>query len=158
MEGVREPMPHSCNPKAWALCSIHDAAWHMLKTITTQLQIILLKGYLFFLWTDCNLEVMQSVYVTSFLPYQVKPSYHFCPPSSLGFKMRQRHIIVEPTGTSGNCPHLIESIPCENPVCYKWIISEGVCLPYNGICGQGNRVQHAVCKNYKGMWYKLHFI
>ncbi|XP_077176308.1 thrombospondin type-1 domain-containing protein 7B isoform X2 [Paroedura picta] len=67
-----------------------------------------------------------------------------------GFKIRERHVIVEPVGTSGGCPHLIESIPCENPACYQWIILEGVCLPYNGICGQGTRVLHAVCRNHMG--------
>uniref|UniRef100_A0A6J0SKF4 Thrombospondin type-1 domain-containing protein 7B n=1 Tax=Pogona vitticeps TaxID=103695 RepID=A0A6J0SKF4_9SAUR len=67
-----------------------------------------------------------------------------------GFKMRHRHIIPEPMDMSDNCPHLIESIPCENPECYNWIVSEGNCLPYNGICGPGNRVLHAQCRNYKG--------
>ncbi|NXT48186.1 THS7B protein, partial [Pluvianellus socialis] len=67
-----------------------------------------------------------------------------------GFRMRQRQVIVDPVGTLAGCPHLIESIPCEDPVCYEWIISEGICVADHGKCGPGNRKLKAVCKNKKG--------
>uniref|UniRef100_A0A8C3K8S6 Thrombospondin type 1 domain containing 7B n=1 Tax=Calidris pygmaea TaxID=425635 RepID=A0A8C3K8S6_9CHAR len=67
-----------------------------------------------------------------------------------GFRMRQRQVIVDPVGTLTGCPHLIESIPCEDPVCYEWIVSEGICVTEHGKCGPGNRMLKAVCKNKKG--------
>ncbi|NXX44406.1 THS7B protein, partial [Tricholaema leucomelas] len=67
-----------------------------------------------------------------------------------GFRMRQRQVIVDPVGTLAGCPHLIESIPCEDPVCYEWIISEGICVTNHGKCGPGKRMLAAVCKNKKG--------
>ncbi|XP_074684661.1 thrombospondin type-1 domain-containing protein 7B isoform X2 [Strix aluco] len=67
-----------------------------------------------------------------------------------GFRMRQRQVIVDPVGTLADCPHLIESIPCEDPVCYEWIVSEGICVTDHGKCGPGNRILKAVCKNKKG--------
>ncbi|NXC13134.1 THS7B protein, partial [Corythaeola cristata] len=67
-----------------------------------------------------------------------------------GFRMRQRQVIVDPVGTLAVCPHLIESIPCEDPVCYEWIVSEGICVTDHGKCGPGNRRLKAVCKNKKG--------
>ncbi|NXN47599.1 THS7B protein, partial [Rhinoptilus africanus] len=67
-----------------------------------------------------------------------------------GFRMRQRQVIVDPVGTLAGCPHLIESIPCEDPVCYEWIVSEGICVTDHGKCGPGNRMLKAVCKNKKG--------
>ncbi|XP_014796606.1 PREDICTED: thrombospondin type-1 domain-containing protein 7B isoform X1 [Calidris pugnax] len=67
-----------------------------------------------------------------------------------GFRMRHRQVIVDPVGTLTGCPHLIESIPCEDPVCYEWIVSEGICVTEHGRCGPGNRMLKAVCKNKKG--------
>jgi len=64
--------------------------------------------------------------------------------------MRQRQVIVDPVGTLTACPHLVESIPCEDPVCYEWIVSEGMCVTDHGKCGPGNRILKAVCKNKKG--------
>ncbi|KAG8547332.1 hypothetical protein GDO81_028527, partial [Engystomops pustulosus] len=40
--------------------------------------------------------------------------------SKKGFKLRKRSITNEPTGGTGNCPHLVEAIPCEEPSCYDW--------------------------------------
>ncbi|XP_075367636.1 thrombospondin type-1 domain-containing protein 7B isoform X2 [Mycteria americana] len=67
-----------------------------------------------------------------------------------GFRMRQRQVIVDPVGTLAGCPHLIESILCEDPVCYEWIVSEGICVADRGKCGPGSRMLKAVCKNKKG--------
>ncbi|XP_010161011.1 thrombospondin type-1 domain-containing protein 7B, partial [Antrostomus carolinensis] len=67
-----------------------------------------------------------------------------------GFRMRQRQVIVDPVGALADCPHLIEAIPCEDPMCYEWIVSEGICVTHHGKCGPGNRMLKAVCKNKKG--------
>ncbi|XP_061210326.1 thrombospondin type-1 domain-containing protein 7B isoform X2 [Neopsephotus bourkii] len=67
-----------------------------------------------------------------------------------GFRMRQRQVIVDPVDTLADCPHLIESIPCEDPVCYEWVVSEGICVTDHGKCGPGKRILKAVCKNKKG--------
>ncbi|XP_025235320.1 thrombospondin type-1 domain-containing protein 7A [Theropithecus gelada] len=72
-----------------------------------------------------------------------------------GFKLRKRHITNEPTGGSGgtgNCPHLLEAIPCEEPACYDWkAVRLGDCEPDNGKeCGPGTQVQEVVCINSDG--------
>nr|XP_035954152.1 thrombospondin type-1 domain-containing protein 7A isoform X2 [Halichoerus grypus] len=72
-----------------------------------------------------------------------------------GFKLRKRRITNEPTGGSGgpgNCPHLLEAIPCEEPSCYEWkAVRLGDCEPDNGKeCGPGTQVQEVVCINSDG--------
>ncbi|KTG40293.1 hypothetical protein cypCar_00012960, partial [Cyprinus carpio] len=37
-----------------------------------------------------------------------------------GFKFRRRTITNNPTGGEGNCPHLVEAIPCDDPSCFSW--------------------------------------
>lgn len=69
----------------------------------------------------------------------------------LGFRMRQRHVLMESTGPAGHCPHLVESVPCEDPVCYQWLVSEGICIPDHGKCGLGHRILKAVCQDTQGM-------
>ncbi|NWI10449.1 THS7B protein, partial [Crypturellus soui] len=75
-----------------------------------------------------------------------------CPerPARRGFRMRYRRVIADPVGTLASCPHLTEALPCEDPVCYEWVVSEGVCVTDHGKCGLGHRVLKAVCKNYRG--------
>lgn len=64
--------------------------------------------------------------------------------------MRQRHVLMESTGPTGHCPHLVESVPCEDPMCYRWLASEGICIPDHGKCGPGHRILKAVCQNDRG--------
>ncbi|ERE73724.1 thrombospondin type-1 domain-containing protein 7B [Cricetulus griseus] len=64
--------------------------------------------------------------------------------------MRQRHVLMESTGPTGHCPHLVESVPCEDPMCYRWLASEGICIPDHGKCGLGHRILKAVCQNERG--------
>lgn len=76
-------------------------------------------------------------------------------PNNSGFKLRKRRITNEPTGGSGgtgNCPHLLEAIPCEEPSCYEWkAVRLGDCEPDNGKeCGPGSQVQEVVCINSDG--------
>lgn len=76
----------------------------------------------------------------------------------LGFKLRKRHITNEPTGGTGNCPHLLEAIPCEEPSCYDWRIT-GLeeCIPDNEKpCGPGTQVPVVVCVNSDGKVHSPH--
>ncbi|XP_051059971.1 thrombospondin type-1 domain-containing protein 7B-like [Phodopus roborovskii] len=72
------------------------------------------------------------------------------PQGKKGFRMRQRHVLMESTGPTGHCPHLVESMPCEDPMCYRWLASEGICIPDHGKCGLGHRILKAVCQNERG--------
>ncbi|MGH0170102.1 UNVERIFIED_CONTAM: hypothetical protein FKN15_062344 [Acipenser sinensis] len=68
-----------------------------------------------------------------------------------GFRLRRRQVIREPTGTANSCPHLVETIPCEEPTCYEWhVTEEPICVPNKGTCGYGTRTQKLVCKNNQG--------
>uniref|UniRef100_A0A803WA16 Thrombospondin type-1 domain-containing protein 7A n=1 Tax=Ficedula albicollis TaxID=59894 RepID=A0A803WA16_FICAL len=67
-----------------------------------------------------------------------------------GFRMRQRQVMVDPVGTLAGCPHLVESIPCEDARCHEWVVSEGSCVPHRGRCGPGHRVLKAVCTSRTG--------
>ncbi|ELK34484.1 Thrombospondin type-1 domain-containing protein 7B [Myotis davidii] len=80
---------------------------------------------------------------------QVKPE-HLPEGFESGFRMRQRHVLMESTGPAGHCPHLVESVPCEDPMCYRWLVSEGICIPDHGKCGPGHRILKAVCQNDRG--------
>ncbi|XP_045154839.1 thrombospondin type-1 domain-containing protein 7B [Echinops telfairi] len=72
------------------------------------------------------------------------------PQGRKGFRTRQRHVLMEPTGPAGYCPHLLESVPCEDPLCYQWLVSEGICIPDHGKCGLGHRVLKAICRDDQG--------
>ncbi|XP_021054219.1 thrombospondin type-1 domain-containing protein 7B [Mus pahari] len=72
------------------------------------------------------------------------------PQGKKGFRMRQRHVLMESTGPMGRCPHLAESAPCEDPMCHRWLASEGICIPDHGKCGLGHRILKAVCRNERG--------
>uniref|UniRef100_H3CL39 Thrombospondin type-1 domain-containing protein 7A n=1 Tax=Tetraodon nigroviridis TaxID=99883 RepID=H3CL39_TETNG len=70
-----------------------------------------------------------------------------------GFKLRKRKIINEPTGGTGNCPHLVEAIPCEEPSCYDWlVVTLDECLPDNRECGPGTQVPQVQCVNSDGVF------
>lgn len=47
-------------------------------------------------------------------------------------------------------PHLVESIPCEDPTCYLWQANEEPCIPTNGSCGPGTAIQNVSCINAEG--------
>lgn len=47
-------------------------------------------------------------------------------------------------------PHLVESIPCEDPTCYLWQANEEPCIPTNGSCGPGTAIQNVSCVNTEG--------
>ncbi|XP_069050848.1 thrombospondin, type I, domain containing 7Ab [Lepisosteus oculatus] len=69
-----------------------------------------------------------------------------------GFKLRKRRIINEPTGGTGNCPHLTEAIPCEDPACFDWqLVRLGECIPDNeNQCGPGTQIPEVKCVNSDG--------
>lgn len=76
-----------------------------------------------------------------------------------GFKLRKRRITNEPTGGTGNCPHLLEAIPCEEPSCYDWrIVGLEECVPDNEKpCGPGTQVPIVICVNSDGKMLFLMF-
>uniref|UniRef100_A0A672MWQ4 Thrombospondin type-1 domain-containing protein 7A-like n=1 Tax=Sinocyclocheilus grahami TaxID=75366 RepID=A0A672MWQ4_SINGR len=69
-----------------------------------------------------------------------------------GFKLRKRKIMNEPTGGTGNCPHLTEAIPCEEPSCYEWLLVKlEECVPDNDkVCGPGTQNPQVQCVNSDG--------
>ncbi|XP_053189729.1 thrombospondin type-1 domain-containing protein 7A [Scomber japonicus] len=69
-----------------------------------------------------------------------------------GFKLRKRKIVNEPTGGTGNCPHLVEAIPCEDPSCYDWLVVKlEECIPDNEKeCGPGTQNPQVQCVNSDG--------
>ncbi|CAL8297260.1 unnamed protein product [Lota lota] len=85
-------------------------------------------------WGPCTLEGCQD------------------PTAKKGFKLRKRRITNEPTGGTGNCPHLVEAIPCEEPSCYDWLLVKlEECLPDNDKeCGPGTQIPQVQCVNSDG--------
>uniref|UniRef100_A0A1A7X5A7 Thrombospondin type-1 domain-containing protein 7A n=2 Tax=Iconisemion striatum TaxID=60296 RepID=A0A1A7X5A7_9TELE len=69
-----------------------------------------------------------------------------------GFKLRKRQITNEPTGGPGNCPHLVEAMPCDEPSCYNWqLVSLDKCIPGDGKqCGAGSQTPQVRCINSNG--------
>ncbi len=69
-----------------------------------------------------------------------------------GFKLRKRQITNEPTGGPGNCPHLVEAVPCDEPSCYEWkLVSLDPCIPDDGRpCGPGAQLAQVQCVNSNG--------
>uniref|UniRef100_A0A8C6SEP0 Thrombospondin type-1 domain-containing protein 7A n=1 Tax=Neogobius melanostomus TaxID=47308 RepID=A0A8C6SEP0_9GOBI len=70
-----------------------------------------------------------------------------------GFKLRKRRIVNDPTGGMGNCPHLVEAIPCEDPSCYDWLVVRlDECVPDNDSseCGPGTQNPQVQCVNSDG--------
>ena len=69
-----------------------------------------------------------------------------------GFKLRKRKILNEPTGGTGNCPHLTEAIPCEEPSCYDWLLVKlEECIPDNDKeGGPGTQNPQVQCINSDG--------
>ncbi|KAG7464148.1 hypothetical protein MATL_G00184190 [Megalops atlanticus] len=73
------------------------------------------------------------------------------PQGRKGFRQRRRLVLREPTGTSQSCPHLTESMPCEDPTCFLWrVTEEQPCTPKKEPCGPGTRNQSAICVHAQG--------
>uniref|UniRef100_A0AAY4ELB3 Thrombospondin type-1 domain-containing protein 7A n=1 Tax=Denticeps clupeoides TaxID=299321 RepID=A0AAY4ELB3_9TELE len=70
-----------------------------------------------------------------------------------GFKLRKRRIVNEPTGGTGNCPHLVEAIPCDEPSCYDWLLVKlEECIPDIEECGPGTQIPHVQCVDSEGKY------
>ncbi|KAM9305159.1 thrombospondin type-1 domain-containing protein 7B [Gastrophryne carolinensis] len=73
------------------------------------------------------------------------------PHGKKGFKFRRRHVLLESINGGESCPHLEESVPCDDPLCYKWAISgEFNCVPENGECGHGRYHLNTTCRGQNG--------
>lgn len=69
---------------------------------------------------------------------------------SSGFRQRRREVLWESGSLLETCPHLVESIPCEDPTCYLWQIKEDPCIPTSGSCGPGTAIQNVSCVSTQG--------
>uniref|UniRef100_A0A674ML26 Thrombospondin type-1 domain-containing protein 7A n=1 Tax=Takifugu rubripes TaxID=31033 RepID=A0A674ML26_TAKRU len=67
-----------------------------------------------------------------------------------GFRQRRREVLWESSSPLETHPHLVESIPCEDPTCYLWQANEEPCIPTNGSCGSGTAIQNVSCVNTEG--------
>ncbi|XP_064856159.1 thrombospondin type-1 domain-containing protein 7A-like [Oncorhynchus nerka] len=69
-----------------------------------------------------------------------------------GFKLRKREISNEPTGGPGNCPHLVEAVPCDEPSCWDWrLVRLDECIPDGELpCGPGTQIPQVQCVNSTG--------
>lgn len=56
------------------------------------------------------------------------------------------------------CPHLVESIPCEDPTCYLWQTKVEPCISTNGSCGPGTAIQNVSCVNAEGKILDLRLV
>lgn len=70
-----------------------------------------------------------------------------------GFKFRRRTITNYPTGGEGNCPHLVEAIPCDDPSCFSWqLVKLEECIPEEDMdCGEGTQTPQVRCVNSQGI-------
>uniref|UniRef100_A0A3B4YAH4 Thrombospondin type-1 domain-containing protein 7A n=1 Tax=Seriola lalandi dorsalis TaxID=1841481 RepID=A0A3B4YAH4_SERLL len=67
-------------------------------------------------------------------------------PQGKKFRQRKRKVLWESSSSPETCPHLVESVPCEDPTCYLWQVQqEGSCIPNKGSCGPGTAVQNVTC-------------
>uniref|UniRef100_A0A665UXM7 Thrombospondin type-1 domain-containing protein 7A n=1 Tax=Echeneis naucrates TaxID=173247 RepID=A0A665UXM7_ECHNA len=73
-----------------------------------------------------------------------------------GFRQRRRESLWESISSPDACPHLVESIPCEDPACYLWQIQpEGSCILNKGTCGPGTVVHNVTCVNSEGEYVPI---
>lgn len=79
-------------------------------------------------------------------------SEYVCPLPLSGFRQRRRDVLWESDSSlEGTCPHLLESVPCDQPACYLWQVQqEGRCIPAKGPCGSGTAVRNVTCVNTEG--------
>lgn len=81
--------------------------------------------------------------------------FAFC--CAAGFKLRKRQITNEPTGGPGNCPHLVEAVPCDDPSCYNWqLVGLDQCVPdEEKPCGSGTQLAQVGCVNSNGKIWEV---
>ncbi|XP_072556633.1 thrombospondin type-1 domain-containing protein 7B-like isoform X1 [Paramormyrops kingsleyae] len=73
------------------------------------------------------------------------------PQGRKGFRQRARHVLREPAGMTQDCPHLVESMACEDPVCFHWLVSSTQpCEAADGRCGAGSQAQIVLCVDSEG--------
>ncbi|CAM9378554.1 unnamed protein product [Lampetra planeri] len=67
--------------------------------------------------------------------------------------MRTRRVLGGPVGAGGapdGCPHLLEAVPCEGALCFRWRVAEvSICIPTNTKCGAGTQFQRVVCTDQR---------
>ncbi|KAK7939999.1 hypothetical protein WMY93_003325 [Mugilogobius chulae] len=66
-----------------------------------------------------------------------------------GFRSRSREVLWVSSSPPESCPHVLESIPCEDPACFHWDIQEGSCAPAQSSCGPGTAQQNVSCVSHE---------
>ncbi|XP_046701231.1 thrombospondin type-1 domain-containing protein 7B isoform X2 [Silurus meridionalis] len=75
-----------------------------------------------------------------------------CSQGRRGYRERRRRVLGEGSGISIDCGHVLEFIPCEDPVCFQWRVEdEGACRANEGTCGSGVRRRSVTCVNSEGV-------
>uniref|UniRef100_A0A672YXA7 Thrombospondin, type I, domain containing 7Ba n=1 Tax=Sphaeramia orbicularis TaxID=375764 RepID=A0A672YXA7_9TELE len=72
------------------------------------------------------------------------------PQGKKGFRLRRRQVLWVSSSPPQTCPHLVESVPCEEPVCYQWHVEELPCVPAQSPCGPGRAVHNLTCVDSEG--------
>uniref|UniRef100_A0A8C6TPE6 Thrombospondin, type I, domain containing 7Ba n=1 Tax=Neogobius melanostomus TaxID=47308 RepID=A0A8C6TPE6_9GOBI len=72
------------------------------------------------------------------------------PQGKKGFRSRTREVLWVSSSPADTCPHLVESMPCEDPTCYRWDIQEGTCVPSQSHCGPGTVALARFCQSTPG--------
>ncbi|KAI2660548.1 Thrombospondin type-1 domain-containing protein 7B [Labeo rohita] len=113
------------------------------------------KGLLAYLATT-RISVQNSLARNWHSFFLTIPLIHLSLALFAGYRQRRREVLEEGSGTE-SCAHLLESMPCEDPVCFLWQVQfEGTCVPRKGNCGNGTRTQTVACVNSQGIQSK-HF-
>ncbi|KAM8857281.1 thrombospondin type-1 domain-containing protein 7B isoform 1-T2 [Synchiropus picturatus] len=101
---------------------------------------------------QCSIPCQQHCRLTQWSPWGACESDSCKEPlGRKGFTHRRRWALWESSSPLETCPHLIESIPCEDPVCYRWKTHyQGRCLPTTSPCGPGTAVQNVTCVDPRG--------
>lgn len=119
-------------------------------------------------WISLHWKLFISLFVLHFISVRrwvgvggvsvVYLKMFFPPWISSGFRQRRREVLWESSGSVETCPHLVESIPCEDPACYVWQVQhEGTCIPTKSSCGPGTAIQNVTCVSIEGTvpdWHK----
>ncbi|XP_029315244.1 thrombospondin type-1 domain-containing protein 7B isoform X2 [Cottoperca gobio] len=73
------------------------------------------------------------------------------PQGKKGFRQKRREVLWESSSPPETCPHLVESIPCDDPTCYLWQVQqEERCIPTKSSCGPGTTAQNVTCVSAEG--------
>nr|XP_015213731.1 PREDICTED: thrombospondin type-1 domain-containing protein 7B isoform X1 [Lepisosteus oculatus]XP_015213732.1 PREDICTED: thrombospondin type-1 domain-containing protein 7B isoform X1 [Lepisosteus oculatus] len=129
-----------------------DTASHKVKEVSRPVNGNLCPGPVPPAVQQCSVPCAEECLVSAWSPWGLC-MYENClePIGRRGFRQRWRRVLRDPSGTFGSCPHLVESVPCEDPACFWWHeVEKGLCVPSEGTCGPGIRAQKLLCQDSQG--------